>query len=778
MAARLFAPQVTPTAAPMPASNFTPPAAAFGGGMQGGEQLAQGFGQLADSVSRIAQAEKAKDDMTAVRQADTALSDAIRERMYGKDGSGGFYGSKGQAAVDGYGQVGPDLDGVIKQLADRLGNDDQRRAFMISAEHRRTSELDTAARHTAVQRTKMMDDASDARVSSAILDGALRFNLDADRDAYYKTGGREIIDQGTRNGWAPDQTRLKLRQYASDFHSAAIARALDADPLYAQKLFDDNKTLLLPEQLTKMEAAVQQKTKLLQVDQIVAAARAAVPEAQPGGSGDAPSLDQRIVAAEGIERPGQPRSSTASGYGQFTNGTWLDTVRAAAPEVAQGKSEAEILALRQDKTFATRMVGALREKNAATLQASGVEATPRNLYLAHFLGGAGAARALTESDDTPVTLAVSQEARDANRAVFAKAQTVGQLKAWADGMIGGAGGGVSGGQPTLEQQLERIRTNPEIKDPWVRERAMERVEHEFEVQRKIKDEKARTTRDTIYKQVLQGTDPASISPDQQVEAGDEFMRRMRTSYAKGGAAPFNAVIESRLHELAIRDPAAFADPDKTDLTQYLGQHDRMTYWMEQQRKMATAESRAALRQPSYALGDRIAGELFPFTSKDKKAAESNPDDASNGFNRQARAKAAIRSWTDAYYDENKKAPTSDEVYRFGRSLGLQEKAWFSPGRRIDAVNAGTAATFVVDAGSKALPGLAQATGIPVGTLPQVVGYLKQRDIPVTYENLMKAYGAGTSGGARATPTPAAPSAPVPFDAGGSPSLSFRMPPAP
>ncbi|MEO0034824.1 MAG: hypothetical protein RLZZ501_847 [Pseudomonadota bacterium] len=74
--ARLFAPQVQATAAPLPASNFVPPAAAFGGGMQGGDKLAQGFGQLADAGVKIAQAERLEQQRQDMEEAKSWLAKA------------------------------------------------------------------------------------------------------------------------------------------------------------------------------------------------------------------------------------------------------------------------------------------------------------------------------------------------------------------------------------------------------------------------------------------------------------------------------------------------------------------------------------------------------------------------------------------------------------------------------------------------------------------------------------------------------------------------------
>ena len=704
MAARIIAPGVAPSAAPMPYLNFTPPKEAFGGGGTGGEALAQGVGKLGSALGDIAREEKAKDDEVAVLQADTALSDAIRERMFGKDGSSGFYGTKGQATVDGYSQVGPDLDAIIKQHADQFGSDVQRRAFMAGAEHRRKTELDAAVRHTAVQRTKMLDDVSDARVSSSILDGAMRFNLDEERDSYYRRGGREIIDQGTRNGWAPEQTRLKLQQYASDFHSAAIERALEADPIYAKKLFDDNKTLLLPDKLTRVEAEVQQKTKLLEVDRVVAAARSMVPAQTGAVTGAAPDLATAIHQQESGGRPGD--------Y-QIQPGTWEQY---AKPGESIGNPA-------DQKAVYGRILADLNARAGGD---------PARVAVGYFSGPGNIA---PPGSPTPW----KEDRADRN------GKTVSSYVADIQKRLSGAPT-ESSRADAFAVQRQAVINDASLK-PDVREAALARIEHDHAQENAIENQRDREARRQVQELVLsKKLDPMAVPNELQTRVGPEFMTHMKAAYTRDGAVPFNAVIESQLHELAIRDPAKFADPDQTDLTKHIGQHDqkRLLYWMAQQRQMATAESRASLRQPSYALGDKIAGELFPYSTRDKDRAERDPTDDANPFNRQARVKAAMRSWLDAYHDEHKKPPTSDEVYRFGRSLRLQttDGGWFSStAPRIDTIGTG-AEVLPLKLDRETVNEVVSVTGIPRDAIPEVAHFLRMRGIPLTYESMIKTYSEG------------------------------------
>ncbi|MEM1149077.1 MAG: LPD38 domain-containing protein [Pseudomonadota bacterium] len=128
-----------------------------------------------------------------------------------------------------------------------------------------------------------------------------------------------------------------------------------------------------------------------------------------------------------------PRSS-AEGLGQFIDSTWLATVRQHAPEVANDKSDAEILALKTDDSpggvaFQRRMLAAFTDDNARGLAAAGVDVTPGNLYLAHFLGLGGARAALGAADGAKVADVMPASVVDANP--FLRDWSIGKLKDWA-----------------------------------------------------------------------------------------------------------------------------------------------------------------------------------------------------------------------------------------------------------------------------------------------------------------------------------------------------------
>lgn len=128
--------------------------------------------------------------------------------------------------------------------------------------------------------------------------------------------------------------------------------------------------------------------------------------------------------------------SSAEGTGQFINSTWLDMVKRHRPDLAQGKSDTEILALRKDPALGAEMTSAYSRENAGALQKAGLETSPGNVYLAHFLGPGGATKVLTADPNTPVDTLLDPKAIAANKRVLS-GKTAGEVAAWAGKRMGG-----------------------------------------------------------------------------------------------------------------------------------------------------------------------------------------------------------------------------------------------------------------------------------------------------------------------------------------------------
>jgi len=174
------------------------------------------------------------------------------------------------------------------------------------------------------------------------------------------------------------------------------------------------------------------------------------------GPGSPEATVDRILHNEGTAR--NPKSS-ATGAGQFIDQTWLAMLRKERPDLAAGRGDEELLALRADRTLGRQMTAAYARDNAAFLVKQGVEATPGNVYLAHFLGPAGAAAVLKANPSMPVQDALAAAVGDKKAAAMVEAnqsilggQLAGSVVNWSSKKMGGG------------EIYEVLRPNPVLRE--------------------------------------------------------------------------------------------------------------------------------------------------------------------------------------------------------------------------------------------------------------------------------------------------------------------------
>ena len=149
------------------------------------------------------------------------------------------------------------------------------------------------------------------------------------------------------------------------------------------------------------------------------------------------ALVDSIIGAESGGDPAarNPRSS-ASGPSQFIDSTWLSTIKQHRPDLAQGASDADLLALKSDPQLSREMTVAYAADNGAILSKAGLPVTPGTTYLAHFAGPQGAVKVLSADPNASVGDVLGAGAVNANP--FLRGMTAGDLQAWADKKMGGS----------------------------------------------------------------------------------------------------------------------------------------------------------------------------------------------------------------------------------------------------------------------------------------------------------------------------------------------------
>jgi hypothetical protein len=145
--------------------------------------------------------------------------------------------------------------------------------------------------------------------------------------------------------------------------------------------------------------------------------------------------DQIIGAESGGDANATNPNSSAGGAGQFIDPTWLSVLRQHRPDLADGKSDADLLALKSDPTLSKQMVDAYATDNGAILAKNGLPVTPGSTYLAHFAGPQGAVSVLSADPQASAASILGPAVVKANP--FLANMSAGDLRAWADRKMGG-----------------------------------------------------------------------------------------------------------------------------------------------------------------------------------------------------------------------------------------------------------------------------------------------------------------------------------------------------
>jgi hypothetical protein len=172
---------------------------------------------------------------------------------------------------------------------------------------------------------------------------------------------------------------------------------------------------------------------------------------------------QYLLATAQVESGLNPKAaasgSSARGLFQFIDQTWLTTVKESGTALGYGRYAAaitrsssgryqvsdpalrsEVMALRNDPTANAAMAGAFTQKNADKLEARiGRTASDGELYMAHFLGAAGASRLITLAANSPGASAAESfpSAARANRSIFYDRQGQARSNAEVYGVLAG-----------------------------------------------------------------------------------------------------------------------------------------------------------------------------------------------------------------------------------------------------------------------------------------------------------------------------------------------------
>ena len=111
-------------------------------------------------------------------------------------------------------------------------------------------------------------------------------------------------------------------------------------------------------------------------------------------------------------------------------------LRQHRPDLAAGKSDADLIALKTDPSLSRDMTAAYAADNAGILSKAGLPVTDGTQYLAHFAGPGGAVGLLHADPSAPAASVLGQGFAKANPSMAN--MSAGDVIAWANRKMGGA----------------------------------------------------------------------------------------------------------------------------------------------------------------------------------------------------------------------------------------------------------------------------------------------------------------------------------------------------
>lgn len=253
---------------------------AFGVGVaRAAEQSGAGLSKVGDQIGAMALKMQIEDNERAAKDADVALSARLRMLAVGDgtEGNSGYFGRKGQDAVDATSDYNKSVEDARREIAESLPNDRARQLFQSSAATRVNSALTEGAKYSIGQRTVASNATSEARIGEAIDDAAAAWSDPKIVARSVAVAEAEVADVGERNGWTPEVTKSKMEAARTKVYSQAIMAASEQDPMAAQELYNKHKTDIDGTARPGIEKVLEAGTLRQQSQQSAAEIQAAMP---------------------------------------------------------------------------------------------------------------------------------------------------------------------------------------------------------------------------------------------------------------------------------------------------------------------------------------------------------------------------------------------------------------------------------------------------------------------------------------------------------------------
>lgn len=342
----------------------------------------------------------------------------------------------GQSLVDEY-------DGYLMEHAnavkDTLKNDVQKALFTQRLDGIRQTLRNKTGEHLLAEGRKWKDTSLNTQIELAANSFSLS-TTDEERDAAIDRAISAARGLQDLYGWDSETMQKKVMDASDKAISQVIDDKIDkGDYAEARRLAIQYGAFAHGETVVKARQKIEQAYQ----DQIIEDATAnfkpgdviQIPVNTDSSKADTgnPVHDtvNRIIGAEsGGDPNAKNKKSSAEGLGQFIDSTWFYMVRKYRPDIANGKTNAQLKALKRDPAIAREMTTRYVEENAALLKKHGFPVNVRNLYVMHFLGSGEGPKLLRADPNQPVSSFISAQSINANQKVLS-GKTAQQVLDWA-----------------------------------------------------------------------------------------------------------------------------------------------------------------------------------------------------------------------------------------------------------------------------------------------------------------------------------------------------------
>lgn len=379
----------------------------------------------------------------------------------------------GQSLVDEY-------DGYLmkraNEIKDTLKNDVQKSLFSQRLESIRQTLRNKTGEHLLSEGQKWKETSLNSQIDLAANSFTLSTS-DEERDAAIKRAIGAAKGLQNLNGWDSETMQKKVMD-ASD---KAIRQVID-DQIDKGNYAEATRLAIKYGAFAHGETVVKARQKIEQAyqDQVIEDATAnfkpgdviQIPVNTDSSNADTGNPIQdtvsRIIGYESGNDPNiKNKKSTAEGLGQFIDSTWFHMVRKYRPDIANGKTNAQLKALKRDPALSREMTTRYVEENSALLKKHGFPVNVRNLYVMHFLGSGEGPKLLRADPNQPVSSFISAQSINANKTVLS-GKTAQQVLDWAARAMKvgkGGGGGTSyvsiptGDPVAMEKAIHQLPKN-------------------------------------------------------------------------------------------------------------------------------------------------------------------------------------------------------------------------------------------------------------------------------------------------------------------------------